>query len=207
MNKPPLYFPPVQDADEEGLLAIGGDLSCERLELAYRSGIFPWYSDEDPILWWSPDPRFVLHPNELKISKSMQQILRRNEFRFTMNMAFESVIHACKTNDRAHQQGTWIVDEMEVAYIQLHRKGLAHSAECWMGDELVGGLYGIRLEKVFCGESMFSLKSNASKFAFIHYVQHLEQEGIQLIDCQVYTDHLASLGASMMRRNEFLKYL
>jgi leucyl/phenylalanyl-tRNA--protein transferase len=203
----PLYFPPVEDADDDGLLAIGGDLSPERLELAYRSGIFPWYNDDEPILWWSPDPRFVLFPNKLHINRSMQKKMRKGEFRFSINEAFPQVIHACRMQYRHGQQGTWIGEDMEAAYIRLHHLGLAHSAECWRGAELVGGMYGIRLEKVFSGESMFSHESNASKFAFIHYVQYLKEQGIQLIDCQVYTEHLSNLGAEQISRKEFLTYL
>ena len=189
------------------MLDIGGNLLPETLELAYRSGIFPWYNEGSPVLWWSPDPRFVLFPDKLRISKSMMQVIRKGEYRFSINEAFSQVIHACKMQYRTGQSGTWIGEDMEVAYNQLHSLGLAHSAECWRGDELVGGLYGIRLEKVFCGESMFSTASNSSKFAFINYVHYLKVEGIQLIDCQVHTEHLESLGAEMIPRIEFLKYL
>ena len=201
-----LWFPPVDHALSDGLLAMGGNLSMERLLLAYRKGIFPWYEDDIP-LWWCPDPRFVLFPHQLKISKSMQQLLKKQTFHFTVDKAFEKVIHHCKRINRNGQQGTWITDEVEQAYIQLHQKGFAHSAEVWLNNELVGGLYGIRLGNVFFGESMFSLVSNASKFAFISYVTQLVKEGVQLIDCQVYTEHLESLGAEMIPRNTFIKLL
>lgn len=201
-----LWFPPVEEAMEDGLLAIGGDLTRERLLLAYRQGIFPWYEGDIP-LWWSPDPRFVLFPHELKVSKSMQVLLRKNSFHFTMNTAFEQVIHQCKSVSRRGQDGTWITNEVEQAYIALHREGYAHSAEVWQNGQLAGGLYGIRMGRLFFGESMFSLVSNASKYAFICYVQQLVQEQVQLIDCQVYTAHLESLGARMISRNEFLRLL
>ena len=199
-----LWFPPVDRALEDGLLAIGGDLSVERLLLAYRSGIFPWFEGQVP-LWWCPDPRFVLFPAELKVSKSMQVLLKRNHFRFTINQAFSQVIHHCQQVKREDQNGTWITDEVEGAYNRLHELGHAHSAEVWQDDRLVGGLYGIRMGKVFFGESMFSLVSNASKYAFISYTQQLIQEGVALIDCQVYTSHLESLGAVMIDRGEFIE--
>jgi leucyl/phenylalanyl-tRNA--protein transferase len=198
-----LEFPPAELADEDGLLAIGGDLSMERLLLAYRKGIFPWYESRY-ILWWCPDPRFVLFPGELKISSSMKQVLKKPAFEFSVNRRFGEVISACKSIPRRGQDGTWISDDMRNAYINLHRHGYAHSAEAWKDGELAGGLYGIRLGKVFFGESMFSRVSNASKFAFIHYVRQLQSEGVQLIDCQVYTAHLESLGARMIPREDFL---
>jgi len=201
-----LWFPPADEATEDGLLAIGGDLTEERLLLAYRNGIFPWFEDEIP-LWWCPDPRFVLFPDELKISKSMQQILRKNEFEFRIDYDFKKVISNCKTIKREDQHGTWITEAVEEAYIGLHKNGYAHSAEVWLDNELVGGLYGVRLDKIFFGESMFSLVTNASKFAFIKYVEFLEQDGVRLIDCQVYTQHLESLGARMISRKEFLNIL
>jgi leucyl/phenylalanyl-tRNA--protein transferase len=201
-----LLFPPVHLAEPDGLLAIGGDLSTERLLLAYRNGIFPWYEGEH-ILWWCPDPRFVLVPSELKVSKSMQQLLRRKAFEFTVNKAFPEVINSCKTISRRGQEGTWITDEIKEAYTRLHYQGYAHSAEVWQNGELVGGLYGVRLGKMFFGESMFSKVSNASKYAFISYVQQLITEGVQLIDCQVYTEHLESLGAKMMPREKFIREL
>ncbi|MCC6287026.1 MAG: leucyl/phenylalanyl-tRNA--protein transferase [Chitinophagaceae bacterium] len=201
-----LIFPPVQLAEPDGLLAMGGDLSAERLLLAYRSGIFPWYEGDVP-LWWSPDPRFVLFPDELKVSRSMQQLIKKEQFRFTINQNFKAVIHNCKNIPRGNQHGTWITDEVERAYTGLHEKGFAHSAEAWLGDELVGGLYGIRLGKAFFGESMFSQISNASKYAFIRYVQQLQSENVALIDCQVYTAHLESLGAAMISRQKFMQLL
>jgi leucyl/phenylalanyl-tRNA---protein transferase len=198
-----LVFPPVDQADEEGLLAIGGDLSPERLLLAYKSGIFPWYNEDEPICWWSPDPRFVLYPDKLKVSKSMQTVLNNGTFRFTINRAFEEVIKNCKSVTRKDQDGTWISPEVQEAYTHLHTLGYAHSAETWQNGELVGGLYGIRLGKIFFGESMFSKASNASKFAFINYVKQLQKESVELIDCQIYTDHLKSLGATMIDRVHF----
>jgi len=202
-----ILFPDTELADEDGLLAIGGDLSIERLLLAYRNGIFPWYSEDEPICWHCPNPRFVLFPEELKISKSMKTVFNKNEFRFTINNAFEEVIHNCKTKEREGQNGTWITDAIVNAYTQLHQLGFAHSAEAWIGDELAGGLYGIRLGNIFFGESMFSKKSNASKFAFIKYIQYLQSQNTVLIDCQVYTDHLESLGARMIERRDFTSIL
>jgi leucyl/phenylalanyl-tRNA--protein transferase len=201
-----LYFPPVNFAEPDGLLAIGGDLSPERLLLAYRQGIFPWYEGEY-ILWWSPDPRFVLLPDELKISKSMKVLLKKHAFDFTINKAFEKVIHHCKDIKRPGQRGTWITDEVELAYTRMHELGFAISAETWRDGALVGGAYGLKVGKVFFGESMFSEISNASKYAFIKLVQNLKQEGIEMIDCQVYTEHLESLGAKMMSRKEFVHTL
>lgn len=191
---------------EDGLLAMGGDVNVERLLLAYRNGIFPWYDGDIP-LWWSPDPRFVLFPDELKVSKSMQALIRKNQFRFSTNTAFAEVLRNCKELQRKGQDGTWITDELEVSLNKLHELGYAHCAEAWMNDTLVGGLYGIRMGNLFFGESMFSKESNASKFAFIKYVQQLKTEGVQLIDCQVYTPHLESLGARMVSRKTFLIYL
>jgi leucyl/phenylalanyl-tRNA---protein transferase len=199
-------FPPVELAEPDGLLAMGGDLHPDRLVAAYRKGIFPWY-DGEPILWWCPDPRCVLFPQNLFISKSMKQVLRSNRFSFTTNQAFAQVIRACRTIPREGHTGTWINDEIEIAYNKLHESGIAHSAETWYNGELAGGLYGIRIGNIFCGESMFSNKSNASKFAFINYVQLLQQDGIRLIDCQVYTSHLESLGAEMIPRSTFLKII
>ncbi len=201
-----LWFPPLEDALEDGLLAIGGDLSTERLILAYQQGIFPWYEGSTP-LWWSPDPRFVLFPEKLVVSKSMKQVIKRNEFVFSMNASFSEVIHQCKVNNRPGQLGTWITDEVEASYIKLHKQGLAISAEAWKNNTLVGGLYGIRMGRLFFGESMFSLVSNASKFAFIQLVSQLMSEDVVLIDCQVYTAHLESLGAEMISRKDFQGYL
>jgi len=198
-----LIFPPVGHAEPDGLLAIGGDLSIERLLLAYRQGIFPWYEGQH-ILWWSPDPRFVLFPEELKESKSMRQLIRKGTFRFTIDKAFREVIANCKVISRRGQAGTWITDEVQQAYGKLHEAGYAHSAEAWLDGQLVGGLYGIRLGRAFFGESMFSKTSNASKYAFINYVRQLRSEGVELIDCQVYTEHLESLGARMIPRKDFI---
>jgi leucyl/phenylalanyl-tRNA--protein transferase len=202
-----IEFPSVELADEEGLLAIGGDLSTARLLLAYKNGIFPWYNEDEPICWWCPDPRFVLFPEELIISKSMKTVLNNGSFRFTINKAFANVIANCKTVTRKEQEGTWIQPELIDAYILLHQKGFAVSAEAWQQGELVGGLYGVLLGNVFFGESMFSKKSNASKFAFINFVKHLQKQGIKLIDCQVYTPHLDSLGARMIERQLFCEIL
>lgn len=201
-----LVFPPVYLSEPDGLLAMGGDLSTERLLLAYRSGIFPWYDGDTP-LWWCPDPRFVLYPQELKVSASMKQLIRRDSFSFTVDQHFSEVIAQCKSTPRKGQDGTWITEEVKAAYTRLHRLGHAHSAEAWKDGELVGGLYGIRMGKVFFGESMFSRATNASKFAFIKYVQQLQSEGVALIDCQVYTAHLESLGARMISRQSFLEQL
>ena len=202
-----LWFPPVTEALDDGLLAVGGDLSVERLLLAYNSGIFPWYAEDEPPMWWSPDPRFVLFPDELKVSKSMKQVLKRNTFQFKMNTAFEQVINNCRMVFREGQGGTWIGDDVVAAYTQLHKLGYAHSAEAWQDGELVGGLYGIWLGNAFFGESMFTHRSNASKFAFINMVELLQSRGVQLIDCQVYTEHLESLGAVMIDRNTFIKLI
>ncbi|MBL7696388.1 MAG: leucyl/phenylalanyl-tRNA--protein transferase [Ferruginibacter sp.] len=202
-----LVFPPVEMADEDGLLAIGGDLSTGRLLLAYQQGIFPWYSEQDPICWWCPNPRFVLFPDELKISRSMKRVLRSGPFGFTTNTAFAEVIRNCRTISRKDQDGTWISAEVQNAYIRLHELGYAQSAEAWNNNELVGGIYGVRLGNIFFGESMFSRQTNASKFALARYVEQLKQEGVVLIDCQVYTLHLESLGARMIPRKDFMRLL
>jgi leucyl/phenylalanyl-tRNA---protein transferase len=200
-----IQFPDHSEATRDGLLAIGGDLSLERLIHGYANGIFPWYNDEEPILWWSPDPRFVLFPKDLKVSKSMKQFLRNTTYQITENTAFEQVITHCAAIKRDDQHGTWIGKSMIDAYINLHRAGFAKSVEVWDQNELVGGLYGIDLgNKVFCGESMFSLKSNSSKMAFIWLAQ---SNKYRLIDCQLHTKHLESLGAKNVSRQEFLKYL
>ncbi len=201
-----LQFPPVEESMEDGLLAMGGDVSVERLLLAYRNGIFPWYDGDIP-LWWSPDPRFVLFPQNLKVSKSMEVLIKKGRFRFSVNEAFPQVIRSCKELQRKGQDGTWITDELEASVNTLHQMGFAHSAEAWLKDELVGGLYGIRMGKLFFGESMFSKENNASKFAFIKYVQQLEKQNVFLVDCQVYTAHLESLGAEMIGRVEFMEAL
>ena len=201
-----LVFPPVHLAEPDGLLAVGGDLSPKRLLLAYRNGIFPWYEGKH-ILWWCPDPRFVLFPNNLRVSKSMSQLIRKNAFQFTINQAFPEVINNCKTISRRDQKSTWITEDVKKAFTHMHELGFAHSAEVWSNGELVGGLYGIKLGKIFFGESMFSKQSNASKYAFIKYVEFLKSEHVNLVDCQVYTDHLQSLGAEMISRKEFIGIL
>lgn len=199
-----IEFPDYVFASKEGVLAFGGDLSEERLIFAYKNGIFPWFSEGEPIVWYSPSERMVLFPNDFKVSKSMRKIIKKNDFIITENLAFEKVIYHCKNIDRNDGFGTWITDEMEEAYINLHRKGVAKSIEVWKNDELVGGLYGLEINNIFCGESMFSKVANASKLAFIHLVKN---ESYQLIDCQVYNDHLASLGAIEINRELFLEIL
>jgi leucyl/phenylalanyl-tRNA--protein transferase len=197
-------FPNPSLADEDGLLAVGGDLSVERLLLAYKNGIFPWYSDDTPILWYSPHERFVLFPGELKISKSMRQVMRSGRFKITYNQCFGKVIDACSTVKREGQDGTWITDDMKAAYGRLHLEGHAHSVEVWEGDALVGGLYGVEVGSVFCGESMFSNVSNASKVALVSLCQ---SEKYTLIDCQVHTAHLESMGARLIGRKEYISVL
>ena len=205
--KKELYFPPVEQADENGLVAIGGDLGPQRLLMAYRNGIFPWYNEEDPICWWSPDPRCVLFPKDLHISKTMQQVLRNQSFIFSINLAFEQVVSHCSNSKRKDAAGTWIHDEMKEAYVRLFEIGCAYSAEAWSNGELAGGLYGVKLGNVFFGESMFTKLPDASKFAFIRFVQQQEKEGLQLIDCQMRTNHLISLGATMISRKSFVALL
>jgi leucyl/phenylalanyl-tRNA--protein transferase len=202
-----LEFPPVERANTEGLLAVGGDLSPERLLLAYQNGIFPWFNEDALILWWSPDPRMVLFPNKIKISKSMRKVINSNQFRLTINTCFEEVVSNCSTIKRVGQEGTWITKEMKNAYLKLHKKGYAKSYEVWENNQLVGGLYGIDMGHVFCGESMFSTKSNASKYAFIMLAQEFQKEDKQLIDCQLHTPHLESLGAEEIPRASFLEIL
>ena len=196
-------------ASENGILAVGGDLSPERLILAYQYGIFPWFNEGDPILWWSPDPRFVLFPDELKVSKSMRPYFNQKKFRCTIDHNFEAVIRNCQQNRRGQQfgMGTWITEEMLNAYIHLYELGIAHSVEVWKEDQLVGGLYGLALGKCFFGESMFTKTNNASKFGFISLVRYLKKEGFRLIDCQQETQHLASLGARSISREDFLAFL
>ncbi len=202
-----LEFPPVDMANADGLLAVGGDLSPERLLSAYKNGIFPWFNDDDLILWWSPDPRMVLFPDKVKISKSMGKLLQRGEFRLTKNEAFEEVLNYCAIQKRKGQEGTWITKNMKEAYLELHKRGFAKSYEVWQEDQLVGGLYGVDLGKVFCGESMFSTVSNASKYAFIKMAEELDKKEYAIIDCQVYTDHLKSLGAEEIPREQFIQLL
>jgi len=200
-----IEFPNVRESNEEGLLAIGGDLSSERLLLAYKMGIFPWYNDVDPILWWSPDPRFVLFPEKLKVSKSMNKILKSENFSVTINQDFSGVINACSQSKRDGQYGTWITDEMITAYSKLHELGYAKSVEVWQNEVLVAGLYGVDLNNgVFCGESMFTHLSNASKVGFITFIQ---KTNYKLIDCQVYTRHLESLGAESISKDNFLNFI
>lgn len=195
-----LLFPPPHLAEDGGLLAVGGDLSEERLLLAYSSGIFPWYSDDEPILWWSPDPRLVLYPNELNVSGSLRKVLRKQVFRVTMDAAFPQIIAACASI----RDSTWIIDDMIRAYCRLHESGYAHSVEVWQDGELAGGLYGVSLGRCFFGESMFSRRSNASKVALYHLVEHVKALHFDLIDCQVTSDHLLRLGAREIPRRQFL---
>jgi len=202
-----IVFPAVELSEPEGLLALGGDLSADRLLLAYRSGIFPWYSEDQPILWWSPDPRFVLFPDQLKISASMRRVLKSDRFRISFDKDFRSVISRCRITKRKEQDDTWITEEMLEAYCALHTAGYAHSVEVWDEDNLVGGLYGISLGKAFFGESMFAEISNASKAGFITLVQRLKLLDFDLIDCQVPTEHLRSLGAGEIQRDDFLNKL
>lgn len=195
-----ILFPNVNEANKDGLLAVGGDLSVERLLLAYKSGIFPWFETNEPILWWSPDPRFVLFPEKLKVSKSMKQVLRNSSFKVTINKAFDEVIYQCSIIKRNGQSGTWISKSMINAYTKLHELGYAKSVEVWKNDNLVAGFYGIDLGNIFCGESMFTKVDNASKAGFISFVQN---SNYKLIDCQVYTQHLESLGAEDIPRLNF----
>ena len=200
-----IVFPDIQEADQEGLLAIGGDLSLERLVLAYKSGIFPWFNADEVILWWSPNLIFVLYPTDLKVSKSMRECLKNCDFEITINKDFKSVITECSKAKRNGQAGTWITKNMINAYCKLHEHGFAKSVEVWKNRQLVGGFYGVDLNNgVFCGESMFAKKSNASKAAFITFIQNTDYK---LIDCQVYTSHLESLGARDISRSEFMEYL
>lgn len=199
-----IWFPKPELAEDDGLLAMGGDLSPERLMLAYHHGIFPWYSDESPILWYSPHERYVLFPEKLKVSSSMAKVIKSGHFKITFDLAFEEVIEACATISRQGEKGTWITTEMKNAYIDLHGLGHAHSVEVWEKNNLVGGLYGVAVNNVFCGESMFSKVSNASKAALIGLCNNTS---FVMIDCQLYTQHLESLGAEMISRTEYLKYL
>lgn len=202
-----IIFPPPELARKDGLLAFGGDLSEERLITAYSMGIFPWYSEGSPILWWSPDPRLILIPSELKVSRSLRKVINKGIFKVTMDTAFEQVIRNCADAPREGQGGTWITEDMIEAYIRLHKSGYAHSVESWHEGELVGGLYGIIIGKAFFGESMFSKESNASKVAFVTLVERLKEQGFKLIDCQVTTGHLISLGAREVQRKKFLELL
>ncbi|QTA86403.1 leucyl/phenylalanyl-tRNA--protein transferase [Desulfonema magnum] len=200
-------FPPPHLAEKDGLLAIGGDLSEKRLILAYRMGIFPWYSDDEPLIWWSPDPRLVLYPREIRVSKRLKRTIRKGDFHVTMDLAFPEVITACAELRKQKGEGTWIVDGMIEAYCKLHESGFAHSVEAWYGGELAGGLYGVSLGKCFFGESMFARVSNASKVAFVRLVKYLEALSFDMIDCQVTTDHLLRFGAREIPRKRFLREL
>ena len=202
-----LFFPPVEEANYEGVLAVGGDLSAERLLLAYTNGIFPWFDAEDPILWWAPPERMVVNPMDYKVSKSMRNILNRNSFEVTINQDFAAVISNCQTIERKEQQGTWISAEIIKSYTQLHQLGKVISFEVWQNNELVGGLYGVDLGHVFCGESMFSNVPNASKVAFIKLIEYLKIHNYKLLDCQVHNDHLEKLGAFEISRELFMKIL
>ena len=201
-------FPPVEQAllDPDGLLAVGGDLSPQRLLNAYQHGIFPWYTEGEPILWWSPDPRCVLFPEKLKISRSLRKTLRKKLFEVRMDTAFEAVMRACAEN-RPNQKGTWITEDILQAYVNMHQLGFAHSVECWQDGQLAGGLYGMAIGKVFFGESMFSRKTDASKVAMVYLCEYLKQHGFRLIDSQVYTQHLESLGAELIPRTRFVELL
>ena len=204
LSEDEISFPPSHLATKEGVLAVGGDLSVERLLLAYRMGIFPWYSEGDPIIWWSPDPRLILLPNELRISHSMRQVINRKQFTVTFDTCFRDVIMACSGINRPDQPGTWITPDMVEAYCRLHVAGYAHSVEAWLDGTLAGGLYGVSVGGAFFGESMFTRVSNASKFALIRLAQTLD---FSFIDCQVHTPHLESLGAKEIPRQDFLEFL
>ena len=202
-----LYFPPVEEASYEGILAIGGDLSVDRLLSAYRNGIFPWYNEDDPIMWWAPPERMVVAPSIYKVSKSIRNLLNQNKFRVTFNQNFKEVILGCQQIDRPGQEGTWLSDDFVKSYTKLNEMGIAKSVEVWQNDELVGGLYGVDLGHVFCGESMFSKVSNASKIAFVTLIKYLNENNYKLLDCQVHNDHLEKLGAIEISRETFMKVL
>ena len=206
LNDNSIIFPhPSQALDEpNGLLAIGGNLNIETLLQAYRQGIFPWFSEGDPVLWWSPAPRMVVRPGKMHVSRSLQKLVRQRKYRFTFDQAFEQVIYQCAI---CRPEGTWITQDMQQAYINMHRAGHAHSVEIWQDGELTGGLYGVAIGCIFFGESMFSIKPNASKLAFYHLTSSLADNGFQLVDCQMETDHLRSLGATTMERDDFLQQL
>ena len=200
-----IEFPPLSEANNDGLLAVGGDLSSKRVLLAYQSGIFPWYEANQPLLWWAPNPRFVLYPSKLKVSKSSKRLLKSKKFEVSVNRNFKDVILACAKVKRQSQSGTWITDKMIDVYCELHQMGFAKSVEVWLDNKLVGGLYGVQFnEDVFCGESMFSYVSNASKIGFISFIQMSE---FKLIDCQVHSSHLESLGAEKINRSDFMQHL
>lgn len=200
-----IEFPPLSEANNDGLLAVGGDLSSKRVLLAYQSGIFPWYEANQPLLWWAPNPRFVLYPSKLKVSKSSKRLLKSKKFEVSVNRNFKDVILACAKVKRQSQSGTWITDKMIDVYCELHQMGFAKSVEVWLDNKLVGGLYGVQFnEDVFCGESMFSYVSNASKIGFISFIQ---MSKFKLIDCQVHSSHLESLGAEKINRSDFMQHL
>ena len=207
LNPNEISFPdPALLESDSGIIAVGGDLSVERLYFAYQLGLFPWYNPGEEILWWCPDPRFVLFPKDLKVSKSMRKVLRDEVFTFTENKCFRKVIEECKNTFRKDQDGTWLSDELVNSIVKLHEAGIAKSIEVWQNEDLVGGFYGIQIGKVFCGESMFSKVSNASKAGFIHFVQS-NQEVLELVDCQIHSDHLESLGAKMISKKDYLTIL
>jgi leucyl/phenylalanyl-tRNA--protein transferase len=202
-----LYFPPFDETSYEGVLAIGGDLSVERLLLAYRNGIFPWFNEDEPILWWAPHERMVVAPSIYKVSKSIRNLLNQNKFKVTFNQDFDAVILGCQQIDRPGQDGTWLSDDFVESYTKLHQMGIAKSVEVWQGDELVGGLYGVDLGHIFCGESMFSKVPNASKIAFVTLIKYLKENNYKLLDCQVHNDHLEKLGAIEISREVFMRVL
>lgn len=202
-----LYFPPVDEASYEGILAVGGDLSSERLLLAYKNGIFPWFNYDEPILWWSPPQRMVVSPQLYKVSKSTRNLVNQNKFQVTLNKNFDEVILNCQKIERKEQNGTWITDKIISSYTDLHKKGIAKSVEVWENDVLVGGLYGVDLGHVFCGESMFSKVPNGSKIAFVWLVNYLKVNNYKLLDCQIHNDHLEKLGAFEISRETFIKIL
>jgi len=202
-----LYFPPVEEASIDGFLAVGGDLSVDRLMLAYRNGIFPWFTENEPILWWAPPERMVVVPAFYKVSKSIRNLLNQNKFQVTFNQNFKEVISNCQTIERIGQDGTWITDDIVDSYTKLHELGYAKSVEVWQNDALVGGLYGVDLGHVFCGESMFSKVSNASKIAFVSLIKNLNENQYKLLDCQLHNDHLEKLGAFEISREVFMRVL
>lgn len=202
-----LYFPPVDEASYEGVLAIGGDLSIERLLLAYRNGIFPWFNEDEPILWWAPPERMVVVPSIYKVSKSIRNLINQNKFKVTFNQNFSDVILGCQKIDRPGQDGTWLSDDFVESYTKLYEMGIAKSVEVWQNDELVGGLYGVDLGHIFCGESMFSKVPNASKIAFVTLIKYLNDNHYKLLDCQVHNDHLEKLGAMEISRDVFMRVL
>ncbi len=202
-----IFFPPVEDASLEGIVAVGGDLSVARLNLAYKSGIFPWFNEDEPILWWSPPERMVVVPSIYKVSKSIRNLLNQNKFKVTFNQNFRDVILGCKQIDRPGQDGTWLSDDFVESYTKLHVMGIAKSVEVWKNDELVGGLYGVDLGHIFCGESMFSKVPNASKIAFVSLINYLKENNYKLLDCQVHNDHLEKLGAFEVSRDVFMRVL